>query len=178
MKKQGHLAMSIKHNTKHDTKREGLFKGIAAAYIILLLNVLLIVAIGLIVIFFTGIAHHLFLVLLGGLALLGSSAYFLWRKLRREGKSLRETLHSSTFQGREVEISLLCGMAAMRFGPPAQRKPLSSVNNENTPMLEDPQTHHVREIQSLVDLMEKKLISREEFDQAKRLIFQRAEDRR
>lgn len=161
---------------KHSTNREGLFKGIAAAYFILLLHVLLIVALGLIVIFFTSIAHYLFWILLGGMTLLGLSAYLFWRKLRREGESLRTTLQMPTFRDREVEISLLGGMASMRLGPPAERKSLSPVNTENRPMLEDPQARHVREIQALADLLEKKLLSQEEFDQAKQLIFQKAQD--
>jgi hypothetical protein len=163
---------------KPDAKRGGLFKGIAAAYAILFLHVLLIAALGLIVIFLTGIAHYLFWILSGGMALIGLSAYFFWRKLRREGKSLRETLQSPAFQGREVEVSLLGGMAAMRLGPPAELKPLPPVGDEHAPMLEDPQTRHVREIQALADLLEKKLISQEEFDQAKHLIFRSAENGR
>jgi hypothetical protein len=163
--------MSIKPNVK----REGLFKGIAAAYIILFLHVLLIAALGLIVIFLTGVAHYLFWILLGGMTLLGGSAYLFWRKLRREGRSLGETLQSPAFQGREVEVSLLGGVAAMRIGPPTGRKSLPAVNDENTPLLEDPQTRHIREIQALADLLEKKMITQKEFDQAKRLIFQRAE---
>lgn len=161
--------------TKTHAKRGGLFKGIAAVYFILILHVVLIAALGVVVVFLTGLANYLAWILMGGMTLLGLSAYLFWQKLRREGKSLGDALQSPTFQGREVEVSLLGGMAVMRLGRPADREPLPSGNDDSTPLLEDARSRHIREIQALADLLEKKLITQKEFDQAKRLVFQRAE---
>ena len=152
---------------KTKPNREGLFKGIAAAYTILLLHLVLIAALGLVVIFLTGVASYLFWILLGGMLLLGLSAYLFFRKLRKEGRTLGETLRSPSFQGRDVEVSLLGGMATMRLGKPVDRKALPDNSASNTPKLEDPQSRRIREIQALADLLEKELITREEFDRAK-----------
>jgi hypothetical protein len=157
-----------KQNAKH---QEGLFKGIAMAYTILLLHLLLIAGLGLVAIFITGVANYLAWIVLTGIALVAFSGYLFFRRLRREGKSLGETLRSPSFNGREVEVSLLGGLATMRLGKPNPKPTLDSIHNKNLHQLEDPKTVRIREIQALADLLEKDLITREEFDQAKRQLF-------
>jgi hypothetical protein len=154
--------------------REGLFKGIAAAYIILLLHLALIAGLGLVVVFLTGVANYLSWILLGGIGMIALSAYLFFRKLRKEGRTLGETLRSSQFRDREVEVSLLGGMATMRLGRPTERKPLPANGAAQPPQLEDPQSIHIRDIQALADLLEKNLITQEEFDRAKSRLFQQS----
>ena len=88
-----------------------MFTGIAMAYTILLLNLLLLAGLGLVVIFLTGIASYMLLIVICGLAMAGLSGYIFFRRLRKEGRSLGDTLRSPDFQGRELEVSLFGGMA-------------------------------------------------------------------
>lgn len=150
---------------------EGLFKGVAMAYTVLLLHLLLIAGLGLVVIFLTGIATYMFWIVLGGITLLTLSGYLFFKRLRREGKTLGETLRAPDFQGREVEVSFLGGLASMRLGKAVPKKEINAGGYGQRPLLEDPEVLRVREIQALADLLEKNLITREEFDQAKQRLF-------
>jgi hypothetical protein len=157
---------------RSNTNRGGLFKGIAAAYLILLLHLVLIAGLGLVVIFLTGVAHYVFWIMLGGMLLIGFSAYWFFRKLRRQGKTLGEVLRSPSLHGREVEVSLLGGLATMRLGRSNGRQSLPSSPIGQQPRLEDPMSQNIREIQALANLFEKNLITREEFEQAKTRLFE------
>jgi hypothetical protein len=156
---------------RSNTNRGGLFKGIAAAYVILLLHLVLIAGLGLVVIFLTGVARYVFWIMLGGMLLIGFSAYWFFRKLRRQGKTLGEVLRSPSLHGREVEVSLLGGIATMRLGRSNARQTLPSSPVGQQPQLEGPMTQNIREIHALADLLEKNLITREEFEQAKTRLF-------
>jgi hypothetical protein len=58
-------------------------------------------------------------------------------------------------------------MATMRLGKPNARTALPMDGDADAPRLEDPESQRIREIQALADLLEKQLITREEFDRAK-----------
>lgn len=161
----------MSRQTKKNKSGEGLFKGVAMAYTVLLLHLLLIAGLGLVVIFLTGIATYMFWIVLGGIAILSLSGYLFYKRLRREGRTLGETLRAPDFQGREVEVSLLGGLATMRLGKAEPKKELGPGTYGQRPLLEDPQAMRVRDIQALAELLEKNLITREEFDQAKRKLF-------
>lgn len=158
-------------HTRKTKNADGLFRGVTAAYAVLLLHLLLIAGLGLVVIFLTGIATYMFWIVAGGIALLSLSGYLFFKRLRREGKTLGETLRAPDFQGREVEVSLLGGLATMRLGKADPKKELDAGGYGQRPLLEDPQTSRIREIQALAELLEKNLITREEFDQAKSKLF-------
>lgn len=153
--------------------REGLFKSIALAYTILILHVLLIAGLGLIVVFFGGLVQNLVWIVLGGMLVLGLSGYLFYRRMRREGRSLGEALRSPMFQGRPVEISFLGGMASFRLGPPTTPAPRSlEGGDQREPLqLEDPERMVVRDIAALGQLLEKNLITPEEFTAAKRRLL-------
>jgi hypothetical protein len=151
--------------------REGLFTGIAMAYTILLLHLLLLAGLGLVVVFLTGIANYMFLIVLFGMGGVALSGYLFFRRLRKEGKSLGETLRSPDFHGRELTISLFGGMATMRLGSPDGQKALPDSSRTQPAQLEDPEIVRIREIQALAELFEKKLITDEEYFKAKQRLF-------
>lgn len=154
--------------SKTPNKREGLFTSILLAYTILVLHVILLAGLGLLVVFFGGVAQNMFWIFMGGMAIVALSAYLFYRRLRREGRSLREALRSPMFQGRAVEISLLGGMASFRLGAPDGRQQPLQVDGNDLPLrLEDPETSKIRDIAALAQLLEKNLITLEEFDAAK-----------
>jgi hypothetical protein len=151
--------------------REGLFTGIALAYAILLLHLLLLAGLGLVVIFLTGIANYMFLIVLCGMGAVALSGYLFFRRLRKEGRSLGETLRSPGFRSRELEVSLFGGMATMRLGSPDATKDPQETKPQPPAQLEDPETARIREIQILAQLLEKNLITDEEFSKAKQRLF-------
>ncbi len=161
----------MRFKPKPKRNSEGLFKSIVLAYTILILHALLFAGIALLVLFLGGVSQYLFWILMAGLGLVVLSAYLFYRRLRREGKTLAETLRAPMFQGRSVEVSLLGGMASLRLGKPAQSKALDDGTQGPPLQLEDPETSRIREIQALADLLEKELITPEEFAKVKQKLL-------
>jgi hypothetical protein len=157
--------------TSHETnKKEGLFKSIALAYTVLIMHLVLAAALGLLVIFFGGLAQNFLWIFLAGMVLLAGSAYLFYRRLRREGQSLREAMRSPMFEGRSLEISFMGGMASLRLGPPTTQtgpKVLEAGEGHRSLLLEDPDVARVKEIETLAKLLEQNLITPEEFAAAK-----------
>jgi hypothetical protein len=153
--------------------REGLFKRVLLAYFILLLHVALVAGIVLLVIFFRGVTQYMLWIFLFGAAVIALSVWLLYRRMKAEGRTLKEMLRSPLFNGRAVEVSLLGGLAAFRLGrsesPPAIEYDAPSAVRQ----LEDPNSARIREISELARLYEKKLISLEEYNQAKQGLFKR-----
>jgi hypothetical protein len=164
-KRTGGYLMHVKTKNKN-----GLFKGIMMSHVVLVLHLLLFAGIGLVVAFVGGIMQYMIWILLAGMLTVALSAYLIYRRLRREGKSIADALRSPVFRGRSVEVSLLGGFATMRL---ESSKPDPAIEEGNpTPMqLEDPETARIREINSLAQLLEKKLITPDEFDMAKQRLL-------
>jgi hypothetical protein len=121
--------------------------------------------------FFGWLVTNLLWIILGLLLISGIVSYLVFRRLRREGRSLREALRSPMFEGRSVEINLLGGMASFRLGPPSGPKVLEYGGENRLLSLEDPELTRMREIAELAELLEKNLITPEEFAAAKRKIL-------
>jgi hypothetical protein len=148
-----------------------LFRGVMLAHLILGLHLALVALIGVVVIFFGGIARYWLWILLGGLALVGGSGYVFYRRLKAQGRNvLRDLKGVSVPAGASLEVSFMGGLASVRFARPGQPGP-QALPPSSTPLLEDPETQRVRELGSLAQMYEKKLITREEFDRAKAALF-------
>ena len=156
---------------KNGKSRDGIVKSVAVAYLVLVLHLLLIAGLGVIVIFFRGVTQYLFWIVALGILGIGASLYLFFRKLRAQGKTLGQTLDSPTFAGRAVEVSLLGGFASIKLGNPAS-PPTVEGPAANHLRLEDPETRRIRELTELARLLEKNLITREEFNKAKRQIME------
>jgi hypothetical protein len=159
--------------SKKNKNSDGIFTSILAAHVILLLHLLLFAALGLLVVFLSGMMQYMFWIFFGGMAIIGLSAYLFYRRLRKEGKSLKEALRSPVFQGRQVEVSLLGGMATLKLDQRRHRmdKAIESERLQTPLQLEDPETARIREINDLARLLEKELITRDEFNKAKRRLL-------
>lgn len=151
---------------------EGLFKSVMVAYLVLVLHVLLILGLGLVVIFFSGIVRYmLWIFLLGVVAILASLFYF-YRRMKAEGRTLREMMQSPLFNGRPVEVSLLGGLASFRMGGTAGGPhELGTDTHHPSHQLEDPDTVRLREIKELARLFDRDLLTREEYEKAKQHLF-------
>jgi hypothetical protein len=148
-----------------------LFKGVLLAHLILALHLILIAMVVIVVIFLGGIARYWLWILLGGLALVGASGYFFYRRLKAQGRNvLRDLKDVRMPAGGSLEVSFMGGLASVRFARPGQTGP-EALPPSATPLLEDAETQRVRELTSLAQMYEKELITREEFERAKAVLF-------
>lgn len=154
---------------------DGLIKSVMLAYFILALHVLLIAGMAILVLFFRGVVNYMLWIFLGGMALVGFSLLYFFRRMRAEGRSLREMLRNPIFSGRSVEVSLLGGMATVKLGQPSPRLPAIGHDADvDIPRLEDPEASYNREVSELAELarlLEKDLITVDEFNRAKRRLL-------
>jgi len=148
-----------------------LTKGVFLAYFILVLHVLLIAGIGLLVLFFHGFLNYMVWIFVAGSVAIGISAYLFYRRMKAEGKTLKDVLNSSAFRGQSVEVSLLGGLASFKINRPDAAPQLPDALADPSRQLEDPETVRARQLTELAQLFEKELITREEFNTAKKRLF-------
>ncbi len=147
----------------------GLLKSVFLAHLILVLHVGMIGGLGCLALFFTGLVQFLPWIFFGGSALILYSGYRFYNKMKNEKKSLTEILSDPLLAGREVEISLLGGMVSLRMDG---REPgLGIAAPIPVRQLEDPDSARVRELGELASLLEKNLITQEEYNKAKSGFF-------
>jgi hypothetical protein len=152
-----------------------LFKGVLLAHLILGLHVALICLIGLVVIFFGGIARYWAWIFLGGLGLMAAGAFYAYRRLKSQGRHLMRDLQGVAVpSGGTLEVRLLGGLASVKFARPGAPAVPGIASSPGAPLLEDPEAQRLRELSYLAQLYEKNLITREEFDRAKGTLFSSA----
>jgi hypothetical protein len=125
---------------------DGLVKSVLLAYFILALHVLLIAGMAILVLFFRGVVNYMLWIFLGGIVLVALSAFYFIRRMRAEGKSLREMLRNPMFNGRSVEVSLLGGMATVKLGQSSQPPAIGHDPAVDLPRLEDPDSSRNRDV--------------------------------
>jgi hypothetical protein len=148
----------------------GLMKSVMAAYLVLVLHIVLIAFLGMLVLFFRGMVQYMLVIFLLGTGAILASAYHFYRRMKAQGKSLGEMLRSPIFAGKNVEISFLGGLASLKVGRPENTLSLTGHIPERY-QLEDEATIRLRELNELVRLLEQKLITLEEYNQAKKQLF-------
>jgi hypothetical protein len=158
-----------KKNSKNEV---GLFKSVMLAYGILTLHIILVAMVGLVVVFFQGIAKYWIWIFIGIIATIIGCTYYIYRRVKSQGKTLGDILKSPAFSGKSVEVSVLGGLASLKIGEPKNsRKQLAIHPDSLVPQLEDPDTTKVREVLELARLLEKNLITPEEYHQAKQKLL-------
>lgn len=153
---------------------DNVVKSVLLAYLILALHIVLIAAMAILVLFFRGVVNYLLWIVLGGIGILGLSAYWMVRRLRTRGRSLGDMLSNPMFKGRPVEVSLLGGMATVKLGRPTRPLAIGHDATDAGSEDDDPQdndTRDVAELAELARLLEKDLITLDEFNQAKRRLL-------
>lgn len=143
-------------------------KSIFAAHLILVLHVFLIAGLGCMILFFRGIVQYMLWIMIIGSAGIFLGGYLLRKKMIREGKQLRDMLSLPAFTGRTIEVSILGGMASLRLENPVpsateQRPALP----DHTGHLMDSDSYQLRELSELVDLLNKNLITLDEYNKFK-----------
>ena len=165
----------LKKNKPANNPGEGLFRSVMLAYAVLVLHVMLMLGLGLLVIFFRGVAQYMLWIFLFGTVAVVVSGIYLYRRMKAQGKTLKQTLSSSMFADRPVEVSFLGGMASLRVGVPGPSTGLETRQVKPTHQLEDFKTSQLRDLTQLARLLEDDLITRDEYDEAKKKLFKQAE---
>jgi hypothetical protein len=155
---------------KPKKESDGLLKSVLMAYLVLALHVLVIAMICILVIFFRGIVNYMLWIFLAITLLILGSGYYFYRRMRAEGKNLREMMRSPLFAGRSVEVSFMGGFASIKLNQQGDHLPVLDAPPA-TLQLEDPETQRIRQLTELARLLEKDLISREEYDTAKQQLL-------
>ena len=152
-------------------KNEGHLKSVLMAYFILVLHVILIAGLVLLVIFFRGIINYMIWIFIGGTAAILASAYHFYKRMKMEGKTLREMLNSQRFAGRTVEVNLLGGLASLKISGSKDPAALDTTTSGQFKQLEDPDVIHNRDFFELVRLLENDLITLDEYNKIKEQIL-------
>lgn len=152
-------------------KEESHLKSVLIAYLILVLHVALIAGLVLLVIFFRGIINYMIWIFIGGTVAILASTYHFYKRMKMEGKTLREILNSNRFGGRTVEVNLLGGLASLKISGSNDPAALGTASSGQFKQLEDPDVIHNREFSELVRLLENNLITLDEYNKFKEQIF-------
>ena len=153
--------------SNNNKESNGLMKSIFAAHLILVLHILLIAGLGCLILFFRGIVQYMAWIMVIGSLLIFLSAYLLRRKMIREGRQLRDMLSLPAFAGRTIEVSILGGMASLRLENPntSQTGQIPPLSNQSH--LIDSDSSKLRELTELAELLNKNLITLDEYNQFK-----------
>ncbi|MEW5909589.1 MAG: SHOCT domain-containing protein [Thermodesulfobacteriota bacterium] len=156
---------------RKNKESDGIFKSIMAAYSILLLHVFLVAGIGFLVLFFSGIVNYMGWIFLIGASITLLLTYRHYRRMKNEGKTVGEMMKTSLLSGKTVELSLFGGLLSFRVGRSGELPAIENRQLRETLLLEDPHKNRIDELTELVRLLESGLITREEYDQAKKQVL-------
>lgn len=157
-----------KKEQQQPTNEAGLFKGVFAAYSVLLLHAALAVILGLVVIFFSGVIHYMAWILLAGFLIIGLSAWYSIRKLKQHQKSLAEILSLPEFSGTSLEIRLLGGLASLKMSKNREDQDnMKTLPSSARMLLDSPGSGRLKTLTELGKMYENGLITRMEYLKAK-----------
>jgi len=148
-----------------------LFQSLFSLYAILILHVFLVAILGCLVIFFRGIVIYAPWIFLSVFLIIIGSGYYFYRRMKKEGKTLREILNTPDFNGRTVEISFLGGFASLKIGGSSKELLAGGDSSPKIHQLDSPEKYRTQELTELVRMLEKGLITLEEYKIAKKHIF-------
>lgn len=156
-------------------EKDGLFKSIFIAYMILLLHVVLLAGVGVTMLLFKGIYQYLHWIMAGLAILVLCIAWIFYRRMKDSTSDIKSILSTPEFRDRSVEVRLLGGLASFKINAaqPGTAQIAHHPDKENDPLLIEHNINNTeRKILELTALYEKDLISKEEFEKAKMNILQ------
>ena len=158
---------------KHKRTDGNVIKGVFLAYFILIFHVVLLGGVGLLVLFLSGIIHYLPWILLGGLGLMAGSGYLLMRYLRKKGGSLIKILNLPEFRGRNIEVSVLGGLASLKINGSESRVQMIGKDpaGAGAEPADDDRSAEINDLTRLAGLLEQNLITPDEYQQAKQRLL-------
>jgi hypothetical protein len=156
---------------KEKQNHDGVLKSVFTAYFILVLHIFLIAALGILVLFFRGVVSYMLWIFLVGTAAIIAMGYLMRRRMKAEGKTLNEMLALPMFKGKSVEVSILGGLASLKVENRETNRELETSVIKAQNLLEDPETAQIRELTTLVRMLDKNLITIDEYNKAKQKLF-------
>lgn len=160
--------MKLNHQPK-----AGIINGLLLGYFILLLHVLLILGLGIAVVLLKGIYDYRWLILIVGLALIGGSAYLLYRRLKQGNRTIRDMLNNPALRDRTLEVSIFGGMAAFRLGHRDEQPRVIGSDEASAVRQLEAVPSQISELGQLAKMFEDKLVDREEFERLKKRLIEK-----
>jgi len=156
---------------------KNIITGVFLGYIVLLLHVLLILGLGFTVVLIKGFYDFRWLFFILGIGLIGGSGYLFYKRLKDSNRSLREAMNDPALRDRTLEISLLGGMASVKLGHKDEHaKQIEVSDRVEIRQLEAPQVSQVQELGELVKMLEKDLLTPDEFSRMKKELIEKSTD--
>ena len=152
---------------KTNKKDKGLASGIFLAYSILVFHALLIGLLFILIIFFRGIVNNLLQIMIIGIIITILSAYFFYKKIKKNSGQLKDILNDPAFKGRNLEISFMGGIASLKIGLPVEYNNALEYSSKEPLQIEDLKTIRLRELKNIAEIYEKGLISKQEYQKLK-----------
>jgi hypothetical protein len=146
-----------------------IYKNILAAFLILLIHVLLVGGIGIVILFFYGIVNHLFWVILG-ISCISGGGVWLYKRLKSDVKAIRN-ITGESLKGRTIEASFLGGVANFKISDSRSAGDMRQIIPGRTRQISGPDSDSVDRLADLARLYEKELISRDEYERAKKKLL-------
>ena len=155
------------------TETTALVSSLFLASSILIFHLVLLAVMGILVLFFCGIVNYIFWIFLGGCALIGGAVYFFFRYMKKDGgRMVNQLLSLPELKGKNFEVKIMGGLASLKISGDDGKTHMIDINHPpSSRQLEDPRSIRLRELTELACLLEKKLISAEEYDEAKKSLF-------
>jgi hypothetical protein len=146
-----------------------IYKGIYAAFLILIMHVLLLGSIGLLVLLFYGIINHMVWIAIAA-SCLTVGGYWLYRRIKSDGSVLKNVAGGS-LKGKTVEVNFLGGIANFKISDTQTDHTLLQDSKNQPRQLEAPKPDNATTLTELARLYENKIITIEEFNKAKQDLF-------
>ncbi len=157
------------------TEKEGLFRSILTAHVIVLLHILILAAVGLTVVLFKGVYDYLPWIMGGIGILILLTAWFFYRHMRSGTQEIHNILSMPQFQDRSVEVKLVGGLASFKLNAP-KNGAIDSAHQlpggSDRLMLEEKTAQAEGQFYTLKILYQKDLITKEEYEKAKQTLIQ------
>jgi hypothetical protein len=158
-------------------KKKGEISNIANSLLlassILIFHVILLAGIGILVLFFSGIFNYFFWIFLACSALISGAVYLFYRYMKKEGgTAFLKILSLPELKGKNVEVNLLGGLASFKIArDKIEPQVIESGEVPVSRQLEDPDSRRIRELTELARMLEKNLITLEEYHQVKKSLL-------
>ena len=151
------------------SESNSIYRNILTAFLILIMHVLLVGGIGVLILFFYGIINHMVWVMLG-ISCLSAGGYWFYKRIRSDVRELKN-IAGDSFRGRDFEVSFLGGAATFKVSDKRDAQGNGSISLERPRQLTGPGSEDVKALSELAQLYEKRLITLDEYNRAKRKIL-------
>lgn len=167
------MTMLNKQKPKTNSDSAEVLRGILYFQLIVVSQVAVVAMIALVVLFINGFAQYFYWIVFGGGTMVLLTAALMYHRIKKNGlKSVNAAIRSPELRGRDVEVRVLGGLVSVKLG--SDRRSSAALEDHfsgSQLKLEDPETLRIRELTDLGRLLERNLISLDEFKRSKARIM-------